>query len=236
MKYLLTFALLGIFGIASISYSQEIPEGLKEIMEQLQTDPATEYGFDYAKKRGYIGVDVQFSDWHIGLPIEFYKLKGEKLEGATQNSQIENLIETSNIWRIPVRIKSDGYMYHVMVFCENNEFKAVGCGESVLGFRAWDRVRQRYPEESGVRPVVIGMKHKFIFFPDKKDSKKLYYVKNPKWNDELSRITSNSLDSLDDSKKIITYWKKEWEDNKEKRRKFFEKHPDIFKNKAGGEK
>lgn len=38
MKYLLTFALMGLFGIASIGYSQEIPKGLKEYIHQLQND------------------------------------------------------------------------------------------------------------------------------------------------------------------------------------------------------
>ena len=51
MKYLLTFALMGLFGIASIGYSQEIPKGLKEYIHQLQNDPAAEYGYNYAKER-----------------------------------------------------------------------------------------------------------------------------------------------------------------------------------------
>jgi hypothetical protein len=235
MKYLWAFALMGLWGIANIGYSQEIPDGLKGIMEQLQNDPDVAYGFNFAKKHGFIDHDVAFDRWSIGTPIEIFKLNGNALENADEESEIDDVIEPNDTWIIPILIDMV-YIYKVKVLYENGNYKTYGCGEGVLGFHTWDKVRQKYPEDSGVRPVVIGMKHKFIYFPDKKGSKKLFYVKNPKWNDELSRITSNSLDSLDDSKTIINYLKKERKANKEKRRKFFEKNPDIFKNKSGGAK
>ena len=236
MTRLLTLALLGILGIASIGYSQEIPDGMKKIMEQLQTDPKADYGFNFAKEQRFIESDVQFKDWFVGLPIEFYKLNGEALEKADGNSAISTLIAPTGIWYVPVRI-SGKYIYYTEVFVENNKFKSIGCGDKVLGFHYWDKVREKYPEESGIRPIVIGLVgNKFIYFPNNKDGKSLFCARNPKWNDELSKITSKSLDELDDNAKIIRYWKDDWEKNKENRRKFLEKNPDLFKDNSGGKK
>lgn len=236
MIRLLTLTLLGILGMAGIGYSQDIPDGMKKIMEQLQTDPKAEFGFNYAKGQRFIGSDVQFEDWFVGLPIEFYKLNGEALEKADSNNEIMELIVSTNTWRIPIRINGH-YIYHVMVVDENNKYRSFGCGEEVIGFKTWDKVREKYPEEAGVRPIVIALREgDFIHFPNKKDGKSLFCSRNPKWNDDLSRITSKSLDDLDDDMKIIRYWKDNWVKNRENRRKFREKHPDLFRDKSGGEK
>ncbi len=236
MFRVLTIILLGILGMTGIGYSQEIPDGMKKIMEQLQTDPKANSGFDYAKMRGYIDSDVQFKDWFVGLPIEFYKLNGEALEKADDSSTVSTLIVPTGMWYIPVRV-SGKYIYHVKVFYENNTFTTCGCGEKILGFHTWDKVRGKYPEESGVRPVVIALREgDFIHFPHKKDGKSLFCSRNPKWNDDLSKITSKSLDELDDDAKIIKYWKEEWIKNREKRRIFREKHPDLFRDDSGGKK
>ena len=236
MLRVLTIILLGVWGMTGIGYSQEIPDGMKKIMERLQTDPTVEYGFDSAKKYRFIGSDVQFKDWFVGLPIEFYKLNSEALEKADTNSEIMELIVSANIWRIPIRVNGH-YIYHVMVFDENNNFKSYGCGENVIGFGYWDMVRKIYPEESGVRPIVIGLvRNKFIHFPHKKDGKSLFCSRNPTWNDDLSKITSKSLDELDDDAKIIKYWKENSIKNRENRRIFREKHPGLFRDDSGGKK
>jgi len=233
---LLTLVLLGILGMAGTGYSQEIPEGMKKIMEQLQIDPKAESGFDYAKESMFIGSDVQFKDWFVGLPIEFYRLNDVALDKAETSNKVTELIVSTNMWRIPIRINGY-YIYHVKVFLENNKYKSIGCGEGVIGFHAWDTLRKKYPEESGVRPIVIDLREgNFIHFPNKKDGKSLFCSRNPKWNDELSKITSKSLDDMDDDVKIIKYWKDNWAKNKERRRKFFEKNPDLFKDTSGGKK
>jgi len=231
---LLILVLLGILGMAGTGHSQEIPEGMKKIMEQLQTDPKAESGFDYAKKARFIGSDVQFKDWFVGLPIEFYKFDGEALEKADTNNKIMELIVSTNIWRIPIRVNGH-YLYNVKVFGENNKYKSIGCGEGVIGFHTWDTLRKKYPEESGVRPIVIGeVGDKFIYFPDKKDGKSLFCARNPKWNDNLSKITSKSLDNLDSNAKMIRYWKAEWDKNKESYRAFLKKNPGLFRDNSGG--
>ena len=236
MLRVLTIILLGVWGMTGIGYSQEIPDGMKKIMEQLQTDPKAESGFDYAKMRGYIGSDVRFEDWFVGLPIEFYKLNGEALEKADDSSTVSTLIVPTGMWYTPVRV-SGKYIYHVKVFHENNNFTTCGCGEEIIGFHTWDKVREKYPEGSGARPVVIALREgNFIHFPHKKDGKSLFCSRNPKWNDDLSKITSKSLDELDDDAKIIKYWKENSIKNKENRRIFREKHPDLFRDDSGGKK
>lgn len=234
--YILTIALSVFFGVTGVIYSQEIPGDVRKIMEQLQTDSLAEYGFNFAKKYRFINSDVGFKDWFVGLPIEFYELNGDALEKAELNSDIMSLIISYNIWRIPIRIHGE-YAYYVEVFGENGEFRSGGAGEKVLDFQIWDRIRDKFPEESGIRPIVIGWAFgKFIHFPNKKDGKSLFYVRNPKWDGDLSKITSKSLDSLDEDKKIINYWKSVWSKNKEKRRKFLEENPGLFKEKSGGNK
>lgn len=58
MNKLLTLALLGILGMAGLGYSQEIPDGVKKYMYQLQHDPTVESGFDTAKIWRFIDRNV----------------------------------------------------------------------------------------------------------------------------------------------------------------------------------
>jgi hypothetical protein len=160
-------------------------------------------------------------------------LDGNHIEKADDSSTINELIIPTHEWYIPIRVKGK-YLYHVKVINENGMYRVIGCGESVLGFDVWDKVREKYPEESNVRPIVIGSKDQFVYFPNNNDRNKVFYVRNPKWNSGLSKMTSKSIDSLDDESKIIQYWKTEWENTKEERRIFNEKNPNLFKDNTEG--
>lgn len=241
MKYLLTIALTGLLGIANIGYSQEIPDGLKEIMEQLQTDPTAEYGFNYAKKRGYIGNDVQFEDWYVGLPFQFYDLPIKSIEMATEDSKFENLIRPTNKWCIPMKINGFGYTYHVLVKVEGEIFRHSGCGEGVFVI-GWDDVRRKFPEESGVVPVFVDYPYNLLYFPHKRNGRNIFHATSPKWNDSMSIATSKSLDSLDDGNTIIPLLKDKIKRYKEQRKELDQRKREYKKNlensqdKSGGEK
>ena len=62
----------------------------------------------------------------------------------------------------------------------------------------------------------------------------MFFIKKPYHNEKtISMITSKSMNSLDEDKKIVRHWKEEWEKNKEKRIKFLKENPGIFKNESG---
>jgi hypothetical protein len=241
MKRLLTFALLGILGVAGLSYSQEIPDGVKEFMNQLQNDPTTKYGFDEAKKMKFIDQNVQFQDWYVGLPFQFYNLNIENLETATIDTKFEDLIKPLNKWCIPIKVK-ENYVYHVFVEVDKERFNPYGCGEDVIGFKTWDKVRINFPEESGIMPIFIAYPYQLLIFPHKKDGKNIFYARNPKWDDFMSRATSKSLNNLDDAKTIIPLLQDNIKNYKEQRKvldqqkKEFKKNHENSANMSGGEK
>ncbi len=232
MLKLLTLALLGIAGIG---YSQEIPDGVKKYMYQLQHDPTVEYGFDYAKMRRYIDQKVQFQEWFVGLPAQFYELNIKKLETATTDTKFEDLIEPTNRWIIPIKTKSEGWIYHALVKVDGERFTPGGCGQGVI--RGWDDVRKKFPEESGVIPIFIDYPFGLLYFPQIKNGKNIFHIKHPKWDDLMSRMTSNSLDSLDEGRKIIPLLQDKVRVYKGQRKESdrqFENHPANSMDTTGG--
>jgi len=241
MKYVMTFALMGLLGIASIGYSQEIPDGVKKYMHQLQNDPEVEFGFNSAKEWGFIDSDVPFEDWFVGLPFQYYDLTLESIEMATKDSNFEDLINPTNKWCIPVKINGYGYAYHVLVKVKEEMFKPAGCGEGVLGKR-WNEVRRKFPEQSGVVPGYIEYPHDLLYFPHIKNGKNIFHVTNPKWDTPMSRATSKSLDSLDDGNTIIPLLKdkikryKEQRKELDQRKREYKQRLEKSQDKSGGKK
>lgn len=241
MKKLLTLALLGILGAAGFSYSQEIPDGVKKYMYQLQHDPTVAYGFDTAKAWRFIDQDVQFKDWYVGLPFQFFDLNIVKLETDTMDSRFEDLMEPTDRWCIPVKINNDGYAYNVLVNVDKDGFIPSGCGEGVIGNKTWDEFRKKFPEESAIIPM-FNYTFGLLYFPHKKDGKNIFHVRPPTWDDPMSKATSKSLDNPDDGKKVVallkermrSYREQQKESGQQKRK--FMKLPASLRDTVGGKK
>lgn len=231
MKRLITLALLGILGVAGLSYSQDIPVGVKEYMYKLQHDPAVEYGFDYAKKWRFIDQNIQSQDWYVGLPIQFYEFSMD-FEKATKDTRFEEIIKPTNRWLIPIKTKSDGWVYHALVEVDGNRFTPYGCGQGVP--RGWDDIRKKFPEKTGVIPGFFEYPWMLFYFPHIKNGKNIFHAKIPNVGGILSTMASKSLDSLDDGKTIISLLKeemKEW-----RKAGAIVDDPSISKDTSGGSK
>jgi len=240
MKRFLTYVLLGLLGIASSGYSREIPDGVKEYMEQLQNDPSVEFGFEYAKMRAYLESGVQFKDWHVGLPFQYYDLPVEAIENADEESEFEDLMEPTNRWCIPIRVDGYGYAYHVLVEVNGKMFRPYGCGGGV--FKGWDKVREKFPEESGVIPMFAPSPFALLYFPDIEGPKKIFHVRPSKWDDPMSKATSNSLDSLDEARTIVPLLKDKLKRYREQRKRMdqrkreYKEHLENHEDESGGAK
>ena len=162
MKRILTLALLGILGVAGLSYSQDIPDGVKEYMRQLQNDPTVENGFDFAKKWSFLDQNVQFQDWYVGLPIQFYEFAMD-FEKATKDTRFEELIKPTNRWLIPIKTKSDGWVYHALVKVDGNRFTPYGCGQGVP--RGWDDIRKEISRKNRRYSWIFRISLDVILFP-----------------------------------------------------------------------
>lgn len=238
MKKFLKLVLLGIIAITVFSYSQDIPDGVKRIVEQLKTDPAREWGFYDAKGSGYIDQKVKFKNFIPGLPVECYYLDFDKLDTADLSTPINKLIKKSNLWYIPILV-DNSYSYHVLVRLKGGDFILVGCGGGPgIGFRTekendWDKVREKYPESTGISPLcIIDGNRQFLHFPNEKPNN-LFYFRHPKFDDSISLMTSRSLDSLDDAEKVLRYRKKEWKAFIKEREKLSKENPGNKKRNGG---
>lgn len=129
-----------------------------------------------------------------------------------------------------------------MVKVDNGGFKPIGCGEDVIGYNTWDKVRKEFPEESGIRPIYIDYPFQLLYFPHKANGKNIFHARNPKWADSMSSITSKSLNNLDDEKTIVPLLKEKMRSYRAHRKKLdqqkkdFKKHPDNCKDITGGNK
>lgn len=225
----LALALIGVLGIVGIGSTQEIPKCLKDYIVQLQKDSNINYGFNYSKERKYISKDDNFQDWFVGLPFQFYDLNVSKLDTANESTKFKDLIEPTNDWCIPIKIKNN-YIYHILVEIDKDNIKPFGCGEDVIGFKTWDKVRKEFPEVSGISPVYIDYPYQLLFFPNNKKEKNIFHARNLRWNDPMSNATSKDLNKLDDAQTIIPLLKDKIKAYKEQEKEM-ERLKKEFQNK-----
>jgi hypothetical protein len=81
----------------------------------------------------------------------------------------------------------------------------------------WNSVLKAYPESAGINPVIVSRWNgssmdSFLYFKQK-GPRKIFFFHG--WNDTLNSMFTASIETLDDSKKLIEYWKKK-ELNKDK--------------------
>jgi hypothetical protein len=182
----------------------------------------------------------QLPDIQVGIPIEEYYIQESLLDTCGNDLPIRELLIPANIWTFPVRAH-DKYLYYVEI-AKGKDGKWDWNGAGGLGGGGpenwWQKLRKSYPESTGINPILIcdGL-FKYLYFPQK-SPRNLFYIKYGNEQFDFARNSSNSMDSLDDSRILVPHLKKNWKDGQAFRDAYNKKHPGTFKNNStvGGEK
>ncbi len=233
-KHLLCLILAA--GMAGPSHAREVPEGVQRMIDTLLTDSMTDCGLAYTKRVLHLDSGLQLSDIEAGVPLEKYIFRYAALDTCDVNAPVQELIEPANVWLVPIRTRTkERYLYYVEVYKKGDVWKRIGMGEGDRGI--WQRLRKAYPESTGVNPILVSYcGQDFLHFPQK-GVRNLFSVQHLRMNrkETSSREKgtpyanmSYSLDTLDDSRPVVRYLKRQWTESRQKREEIYRKHPNLF--------
>jgi hypothetical protein len=200
---------------------QKVPEGLKKLMEDYVKDSTEAYGFTEFQR----DLHINFSDIYLGVPIEIYNLNNEKLENLNDTMAVEEFIQPSGKWDMPIYAKKH-CVYNVTVGCKANSWIFISA-ECCARAKSWNMVRAAWPEKLEIQPIEIeyGI-FKLLHFPQK-DKHNLTFL--PFYESD-STLATKDCKVLNDSRKIFAALKKIKHENEEWNRQ----HPEILGSENGG--
>jgi hypothetical protein len=210
----------------------KVPEEVRYIIEKYVKDSTIEYGFSFAKKWLHFSDSISFEGIKTGTPVQQYRVKYSLLDTCKDSISFDKLIYPDDYWVIPISFNGK-FIYEVYASKSTGTWRLSQMGDLPTD-NIWDKLHSVFPTKCGLSPILVldGL-NKFLYFPHI-GKRKIYYIK-PGWeNDSLAMLLTGSLESLDDSQKLVKYWKKQGKGSRNDMDKLY---PGIFKDKkAGGEK
>jgi len=207
--------------VGVVGYAQErpMPIEVREFLDNYIKDSTADYGPIDAKNFGYLPRDlVQIRDLKLRI-VELYQFKHVYLNSYPDTVALSELIEPSGRWSVLVMAQNKPF-YQVFLDnyqCEKTERAGMSdIGEDNMTANKWKALLEAYPGESteikavffSRLGVTLNATECFLYFREK-GPRKIFYIKPGRPNDELEKLFTGSIDNLDDSQKLMRYWKEQ---------------------------
>ncbi len=210
----------------------KVPKEVQDIIDNYTKDSTIEYGFAFAKKWLHLPDSIEFKGINTGIPIQQHRVRYALLDSCKDSISFDKLIYPDDYWVIPISY-NDKFIYEVYASKSTGIWRLSQMGDLPTD-NHWDKLHRVFPKSCGISPILVkdGL-NKFLYFPHI-SKRKVYYIR-PGWeNDSLAILLNGSFENLDDSKKLVNYWKKKGKGSRNEMDKLY---PGIFKDKkAGGAK
>lgn len=200
--------IVAVFGIVGPTVGQPVPKAVQSIVDNYVADSTAECGLLFVQR--FIGVDstLRTKDIEVGTPLEQYSLRYDVLDTCGVDIPIGRLVMKSNLWILPIRAKGR-YIYFVEISKASGAWRLVGTGE-LLKDNFWDQLRTKYPESSGVRPIiVVASGREFLHFPHLGDHN-LYGLQSGVMPAPLTASSLEPTEPKADSRKVVAFLGHEW--------------------------
>lgn len=150
---------------------------------------------------------IKINDLKLGKPIQEFAVKYSVLDTCSDTIPFYNIIEPTNYWLVPVMI-GDKHIYELELSKSTGEWRF--CRMSDLPpDNKWDQLQKNNSMSNGINPVIVidGLSGYFYF--RQIGPRKIYYIRSGREKDTLKTLFSGSIKELDDSKKLVKFWKKQ---------------------------
>jgi hypothetical protein len=235
---LLTILLIGITLAQTASkIDTKIPSEVQKMIDGYIQDSSSRYGLKSAQKFLHVDPSLKQTDIRVGNPLEVYYVRENALDTCKEDLPLKELLVPANVWTFPIQALGK-YIYDAEI-AKGKDGKWHWDGLNGLHPENWwQKLRKTYAESSGINPVLIRNNgFKYLYFPQKSPND-FFFIKNGNENFSFALNSSNSMDSLDDSRKFVPHLKKTWKDSQPYRDSIKKKYPGVFddKNNDGGKK
>jgi len=236
MRKSLIFALIAVAMAWGVGYAQEMPPEVKAFLDNYTTDSTAPMGPLYAKSKGYFDDSTPIKDlkWRA---IQAYRIKRKiSLDKYPDTVALSEIIEPNQFWY--VLIIAYGKPLYVLELTNKERqprFFTLWLPASNPGAEfknsVWAPLLEVYPVSTGINPIFIevfsvtyeamqshsvgfgGFVIDRFFYFKQKGLRKIYYIgsNSTERTDSLKRaVFTASLKTLDDSKKLVRFWKDIW--------------------------
>lgn len=159
---------------------------------------------------------VELQDLRVGRAIEVYTLKKNiSIDAYPDTVDFSEIIESSGHWFVLIMAHNKPLYPLTVNYSTGN---AIFAGRSSLGSGImWKLLSENYPESTGINPIYFsrfgyldGGYESFLYFKQK-GPRKIYHLsaRFSEEGDSLRAQFTGSIKTLDDSRKLVGYWKKQ---------------------------
>lgn len=212
--------------------AQDIPEGLRVLLDNFFTDSTMRLGFYRLKDYKLLDSSLKSQDMKIGHPIEVYLLDNENLRDLPDSMPVKAFLKPANKWEIPLYIKGSCIRFNTAYF--GNQSWYFGSTECCGMANSWNKLRKIWPENKGINPMIIewGVM-KMLHFPQKNNHNLTFL---PGW-DLISNLDSTDKDVavIGDSRRIFPKLKEFWRNNEKEKAEHPERDQDYLDRSIGGD-
>jgi len=184
----------------------EVPKEITRILDNYLKDSTAEYGPLFAQEWRFLNKSIQIKDLKVGRPIPEYMLRHTILDTCPDTIPFYKIIEPTGRWFLPIVAHGKPqYELGLMKFMNSWIFFSLGEVTTNDTIGVWGPLLKAYPESTGINPILLleSRTRKYLYFPQI-GPRKIYSIRYGYKND----IFPGSIDTLDDSRKLIEYWKK----------------------------
>ena len=218
MQKFIVFVFCVVVGMVVLGYARDdVPKEIMDFLEN-QIDQYNIRGLLSAKESGQVHDSVQIKDLKIERIIQIYKLKHIFLDSYIDTVSFSEIIEPSGKWFVLITANNKP-IYDLYLDNSKGEPKYVGMGHlnpNSTYRNMWNLLLKTYPESTGINPVLFSQ---YGSFPFEKEDRFLYFKqKGPRKifslrfgrrsGNPLDTLFTGSIETLDDSKKLMEHWKR----------------------------
>jgi hypothetical protein len=223
----LIFAAFLMAGMAGIGYAQELPKEVKMLLDNYVKDSTALLGPLTYKRWGHIPDNVQLKDLKFKV-LEAYTHRDVPLDEYPDTVAFSEIITPRNMWyilvmahnkplyelRIRNSIRDELYGLDAKLRIEGGAMPSVPGSDFDAG-PIWESLSKTYNESiTETRPVLVASFYGhtypegplFLYFKHK-GPRSVYYIPSRWQSNPINSFFADSTGTLEDSKKIVRYWK-----------------------------
>jgi hypothetical protein len=189
----------------------EVPAEVAMILENYLNDSTAAYDLAFVRRYGRPGsfdTTTRIEDLEMGKPIPRYGFMHTFLDRHPDTVPLYEIIRPSDQWYVPV-LANGRAIYALGLQKLHGQWEIYLKSTLPAGDNMWELLSEFYPESSGISPVLfVYIRQMYLYFPQL-GPRMIYYLRIPIEGDPLAMVLPGTIEELDDSSKLMRYWKEQ---------------------------
>jgi hypothetical protein len=212
MRKLVVVAFFVAAGMAGGGYAHEMPAKVQEFLDNYTKDSTVARwgGALYLRKKGIIPDSVPIKDLRLKVLQEHWFRGDISFNDYPDTVALSELIEPGYLWRILIMAHGEP-LYELQLSSKTGEPRIQRSNIATRRHLIWGPLLKAYPEPTDIKPILIvhselPISYPFLYF-EQFGPRKIYYAGTQRFNPKLVSLFTASIDTLDDSRKLVKYLK-----------------------------